>query len=69
MSDIVNMKEVKFGEYCPKCKFYDKNEDEDPCFDCLQDPARLYSHIPTRYDGPRPTTKKDWVREANEPKG
>lgn len=69
MSDIVNIKEVRFDEYCKKCKYFDKNEDEDPCFDCLQDPALLYSHIPSHYDGPRPTTKKDWVAEANKPKG
>lgn len=69
MSDLVNMKEVRFDEWCNKCNHYEKREDEEPCFTCLEDPAKLYSSIPTKYDGPMPTTKKNWVKEANTPKG
>ena len=69
MSDNVNMREVRFDEWCKKCKYFDTPEEEDPCFTCLEDPAKLYSSIPVKYDGPRTTTKKDWVKEANTPKG
>lgn len=42
-------KEVRFYEFCPKCKFYKLDEGEDPCNDCLQNPSNLYSRVPTEF--------------------
>ena len=44
-----NMKEVYFSEYCKTCINFDKKEDEDPCHDCLNEPARENSHKPLHY--------------------
>lgn len=27
--------EVRFDEYCHKCAYSDRNENESPCYDCL----------------------------------
>lgn len=35
METSLNVKEVSFFEWCPKCKHYDTEEVEDPCNDCL----------------------------------
>ena len=42
-------KEVYFGEYCNKCKYNDRSEDEDPCYECLENPVNLYSHKPVKF--------------------
>lgn len=39
-------KEVYFHEYCPKCKYHDMKEAEDPCTDCLNQPMNYDSHKP-----------------------
>lgn len=39
-------KEVYFDKYCHLCEFYDGAEDEDPCFECLQNGANINSHKP-----------------------
>ena len=44
-------KEVYFDKYCKTCKYSDKKEDEDPCYDCLAEPVRLYSHKPVNWKG------------------
>ncbi len=44
-----HMKEVYFNEYCPKCRYADKQEAEDPCYDCLTEPAMQYSHKPAQF--------------------
>ena len=43
-------KEVHFHDYCVKCKYYDRKEEEDPCFDCLEEPVNLYSHKPLKFE-------------------
>lgn len=43
-------KEVLFVDYCYTCKNNDKNEDEDPCNECLTTPARENSHKPLKYE-------------------
>lgn len=48
MEDVY--KEVYFDQYCKTCKHKDKEENEDPCFDCLAEPANVYSHKPVRYE-------------------
>ena len=45
-----NYKEVYFARYCITCKYKDKPEEEDPCYDCLAEPVNLYSHKPVKYE-------------------
>ena len=42
-------KEVYFYEYCKSCKFKDLKDTEDPCNECLGEPANLQSHKPVKY--------------------
>lgn len=44
-----NFKEVYFDKYCKSCKYRNNEENEDPCYNCLGEPARLYSHKPVNY--------------------
>lgn len=44
------MKEVYYDQYCDSCKHKDVPEAEDPCHDCLNEPARQYSHKPAKYE-------------------
>lgn len=43
-------KEVNYAEYCKTCKFYEKSEKDDPCFECLTSNINLYSHKPVNYE-------------------
>lgn len=45
-----NYKEVYFGEFCKTCKHQTLAEDVEPCHDCLNEPANLYSHKPVRWE-------------------
>lgn len=45
-----NMKIVEFEVYCPKCKHKNVDDFEDPCNDCLNCPARQYSHKPINFE-------------------
>lgn len=49
-------KEVYFGDYCPKCKFYETEETDDPCNECLNEPSNEDSHKPVRF---QKSSKKD----------
>lgn len=40
---------VHFHEYCETCKYKDVKEEDDPCYDCLNEAARSYSHKPLNY--------------------
>lgn len=42
-------KEVHFCFYCPKCEYFEKQEDEDPCFECLANPVNIDSHKPVKF--------------------
>lgn len=42
-------KEVRFDIYCKKCEFKDKVETDDPCNDCLNEPANINSHRPVYF--------------------
>ena len=44
-----NYKEVYFHEYCETCKFKDVKDTDDPCNECLGEPANLHSHKPVNY--------------------
>lgn len=39
-------KEVYFGEWCAKCENFRRPENEDPCWDCLENPMNIESHKP-----------------------
>lgn len=41
--------EVYYWEYCPKCKYYDKNSLKKPCEHCMDNPINLYSHKPVNF--------------------
>lgn len=43
-------KEVYFGQYCKKCKHYEKPDVEDPCNECLDNPINVHSHKPVNYE-------------------
>lgn len=44
------MKEVYFGEYCPKCEYEKLEETESPCDECMAEPANWCTHKPVRYE-------------------
>lgn len=48
MEDIY--KEVYFDQYCKTCKYEETAEEEDPCYECLDEPVNLYSHKPVNYE-------------------
>ena len=41
---------VNFNEYCYKCKYYDLDTDEEPCDECLDNPANIDSHKPVKFE-------------------
>jgi hypothetical protein len=41
--------EVRFNQYCKTCEHENVPETEDPCNECLDNPANLYSHRPVKY--------------------
>lgn len=43
-------KEVYFHEYCPKCKWRDLDDAEDPCDICLENPSNEWSHKPVYFE-------------------
>lgn len=43
-------KEVYFNEYCKTCKHEKLSEQDDPCFECLNEPVNLYSHKPVNWE-------------------
>lgn len=45
-----NFKEVYFDMYCKSCKYQEKEEDQSPCYECLEVPARENSHKPIKYE-------------------
>ena len=45
-----NYKIVNFEEYCKTCKHVKSKEENDPCFECLQNPVNLYSYRPVNWE-------------------
>lgn len=45
------LQEVYFHEYCPTCKHKKKGAAEDPCNECLENPANVNSHKPVKWEG------------------
>lgn len=48
MSDYI-FKEVYFDKYCKDCVNKEKEENESPCDECLDEPVNEYSHKPVRF--------------------
>ena len=46
---IKNTKEVYFNEFCPKCKYSDIDETDDPCNECLIHGSNENTHRPVMY--------------------
>ena len=46
-------REVRFDQWCSKCKYSDITEDnmnpKDPCWDCLHEPMNVDSHKPVNF--------------------
>ena len=65
-------KEVYFDQYCPTCKYSDLSEDQDPCWDCLEEPMNYDSHkrsenalrICVLTDKPLSTSNKDGLKKS-----
>lgn len=49
MSEI-KLHEVYFGKYCRLCKYKDRSEEQDPCYDCLVETVNEYSHKPVKFE-------------------
>ena len=47
--DVGKEREVRFDIYCKNCLYRDKNEEDDPCDECLENPVNAYSHKPVYY--------------------
>lgn len=43
-------KEVYFHMYCQKCKHWELDQNQSPCFECLEDPVNAYSHKPVMFE-------------------
>lgn len=52
-------KEVYYYKYCKLCKYYDTDETEDPCNDCLDNPSNEDTHKPTGYKRDDKYTEED----------
>ena len=40
---------VEYGKWCENCFYNDKKETDDPCFDCLTEPAKDEGRQPIHY--------------------
>ena len=41
---------VEFDKYCKTCKFEKTKEKDEPCAECLNYPANVYSNKPVNYE-------------------
>lgn len=60
-------KEVLYSKYCSSCKYWDLDEAEDPCNECLNHPSNTDSHRPIHWkekDGRAKTIKRRSNRKA-----
>ena len=55
----MGMMEVRFDQYCHLCKYEDTKEIQDPCNDCLDEPARFDSERPLYYEVKKNEQKHD----------
>lgn len=47
---IGDYKIVDFHKFCPLCINKDKNDDEDPCRECLSSPGNIDSRRPVKHE-------------------
>lgn len=47
---IGDYKIVDFLKYCPQCKHKDEPETSEACSACLEEPARIDSHKPEKFE-------------------
>lgn len=45
-----DLREVYFNVYCKSCKYWKTKDTDEPCNDCLSNPANIDSHKPVRYE-------------------
>lgn len=50
MGEVNPEKIVDFHQYCDICKHKDKSEQDDPCFECLDNPVNTYSRTPVNFE-------------------
>lgn len=43
------LKFIEFDQYCPKCKYKDTSDAEDPCDECLTNPVAYNSKKPINF--------------------
>ena len=46
-----NLKEVRYDLYCHTCVYKNNPEDQELCYDCLNESSRYSSHKPYRWKG------------------
>ena len=49
MNEDTDYKEVNFKKYCPLCKYYDLNDFENPCNECLTWPTNYGTRKPLMF--------------------
>lgn len=42
-------KEVLFHLFCPKCEYWETDQNEEPCESCLDETTNYYSVKPVKY--------------------
>ena len=47
--EVNREKLVEFENWCHKCLFFDKLENEEPCWDCLTETVNIDSHKPVKF--------------------
>ncbi len=41
---------VFFEKYCPNCKYEEMDENQEPCWDCLDCPVNQDTHRPVKFE-------------------
>lgn len=41
---------VAYHEYCKKCKHFTKQDFEEPCNECLENPVRPGTEVPVKFE-------------------
>jgi len=60
--DIFN-KIVQFDKYCEKCLYYEKDQSEFPCDDCLSNPTNINSNKPIYFKEKEETVQPKNIKE------
>ena len=50
MEEGYNTKEVYYSLYCPKCRYKNVPENNEPCEECLTSSMRYASHKPMKFE-------------------